>query len=76
MQTSEEIIIKVSPEIAQAYRSATDKQKQWFQAFTSLFFEQGLGNEIDFLGKIMDEISDRAVARGMTPEILESILNE
>jgi hypothetical protein len=25
---------------------------------------------------LMDEISDRAVSRGLTPEILETILNE
>jgi hypothetical protein len=30
----------------------------------------------DFLGKMMDAISDRAIARGLTPEILESILND
>jgi hypothetical protein len=30
----------------------------------------------DFLGKMMDEISDRTIARGLTSEILESILND
>ena len=33
-------------------------------------------SDIDFLRKLMDEISDEAEARGLTPEILESLLNE
>ena len=33
-------------------------------------------NNHDLLGVIMSEISDRAQERGLTPEILESILNE
>jgi hypothetical protein len=35
-----------------------------------------LVHDIDFLRKIMDEISDRTTVRGLTPEILESIINE
>jgi len=76
MKTSEQITIQVSPKVAQAYQNAPENQKQCFQTFVSLFFDQDLGNEIDFLSKIMDEISDRVVSRGLTPEILESILNE
>ena len=76
MKTSEQITIQVSPKVAQAYQNAPENQKQYFQTFVSLFFDQDLGNEIDFLSKIMDEISDRVVSRGLTPEILESILNE
>ncbi|WP_286825911.1 hypothetical protein [Microcystis sp. LSC13-02] len=33
-------------------------------------------DDSDFLGKLMDEISDEAEARGLKPEILESLLNE
>ncbi|MFM5891969.1 MAG: hypothetical protein ACKPFD_12060 [Dolichospermum sp.] len=45
-------------------------------ALVSLFLREDLNEEVDFLGKLMDEISDRAVSRGLTPEILETILNE
>ncbi|MBE9004266.1 hypothetical protein IQ259_04290 [Fortiea sp. LEGE XX443] len=76
MKTNNEITIKVTPEIAQAYQNATNKEKQSLQTLIALFFNQDVTREMDFLGKIMDEISDRAVARGLTPEILESILNE
>ncbi|GCL40334.1 hypothetical protein PN480_00195 [Dolichospermum circinale CS-1225] len=76
MQISEEITIKVSPNVAQAYQKATERKKQSLAALVSLFLREDLNEEVDFLGKLMDEISDRAVSRGLTPEILETILNE
>lgn len=76
MQISEEIKIKVSPNVAQAYQKATDRQKSSLSTLVSIFLREDVNEEMDFLGKLMDEISDRAVARGLTPEILETILNE
>lgn len=76
MQISEEITIKVSPNVAQAYQKATERKKQSLATLVSLFLREDLNEEVDFLGKLMDEISDRAVSRGLTPEILETILNE
>ncbi|MDB9465141.1 hypothetical protein [Dolichospermum circinale] len=76
MQISEEITIKVSPNVAQAYQKATERKKQSLAALVSLFLREDLNEEVDFLGKLMDEISDRAVSRGLTPKILETILNE
>lgn len=76
MKFNNEITIKVTPEVAQAYQKATDQEKQFLQTLIVLFFNQDVTREMDFLGKIMDEISDRAVARRLTPEILEAILNE
>ena len=76
MQISEEITIKVSPNVAQAYQKATERKKQSLATLVSVFFREDDNEKVDFLGKLMDEISDRAVARGLTPEILETILNE
>ncbi|MDJ0597511.1 MAG: hypothetical protein QNJ37_01505 [Crocosphaera sp.] len=76
MQISEEITIKVSSKVAQAYQKATEREKQSLATLVSLFLEQNINEELDFLGQLMDEISDRAVSRGLTPEILQTILNE
>ncbi len=73
MQT---ITLEVSPEIAQAYQFASLEERQQIQQIVSLLLKKEKENDIDFLRKIMDEISDRATARGLTPEILESIINE
>ncbi|MFM7574398.1 MAG: hypothetical protein ACKO4S_14880 [Snowella sp.] len=74
MQISEEITIKVSPNVAQAYQKATERKKQSLATLVSVFLREDENKKVDFLGKLMDEISDRAVARGLTPEILETIL--
>lgn len=75
-QSSEEITVKVSSKAAQAYQQATAKQKENLNTLVSLFLEQEITEDIDSLGTLMDKISERAASRGLTPEILESILNE
>ena len=76
MQNSKEITLKVSGKVAQAYQEATEKEKEYMNTLVNLFLEQEMKEEIDSLGTLMDEISKKAVSRGLTPEILESILNE
>ena len=76
MDSNPEITIKVSPEVAITYQKATEQEKQKLQAIVTLFLERDTSNNNDLLGIIMDQISDRAQERGLTPEILESILNE
>ena len=76
MTISDKITIKVTPQVAQAYNLASTQEKQRLSAIASLCFDENVKDEIDFLGKIMDEISDRAVSRGLTPEILADILDD
>ena len=73
MQT---ITLEVTSEIAEAYQFASLEERQQIQEIVSLLLKKEKENDIDFLRKIMDEISDRATARGLTPEILESTINE
>ncbi|TRU32775.1 MAG: putative toxin-antitoxin system toxin component, PIN family [Microcystis aeruginosa Ma_MB_F_20061100_S20] len=44
--------------------------REWYRIFDTI---PRLIDDRDFLGKLMDEISDRSEARGLTPEILESL---
>lgn len=76
MDSTQEITIKVSREVAIAYQNATEQEKQRLQTLVTLFLDRDTSNNHDLLGIIMNEISDRAQERGLTPEILESILNE
>lgn len=76
MEPIEEITIKVSPEVAEAYQSASPQERQKIQAIVSILLRKQVDKDVAFLRELMDEISDRARARGLTPEILESILNE
>ncbi len=71
-----EITIEVSPEIADAYQSASPQERKKIQAIVSILLQKHADRDIALLRELMDEISDGARARGLTPEILESILNE
>ncbi|TYQ24399.1 hypothetical protein PseudUWO311_19015 [Pseudanabaena sp. UWO311] len=67
------ITIEVSREVAEAYQSASLQERQKIQTIVSLLLHKPVDRDVDLLRELMDEISDRAKERGLTPEILESI---
>lgn len=72
----QKITIEVSPEVAEAYQSASPQERKKIQTIVSILLQKQVDNDVAFLTELMDEISDRARDRGLTPEILKSILNE
>ncbi len=73
MQT-EEITIRVDPEAAQAYRAATEQERRKLDLLLSLRLRDAL-RPSGSLKELMQGITRKAQERGLTPEILESILN-
>ena len=69
------ITIRVSPEAAAAYETAPAEQQRKFDALLSLKLSE-VTRAKRHLEVIMSEMSRKAQERGLTPEILESILNE
>lgn len=67
--------IRVSPEAAYAYETASAEQQRKLDALLSLKLTEVTQAKRP-LEAIMSEISRKAQARGLTPEILNSILNE
>ncbi len=74
MQT-EEITIRVDAEAARAYRAASEEERRRLDLLLSLRLHDVLAPDKS-LREIMQEISRKAQERGLTPEILESILHE
>jgi hypothetical protein len=73
--TTEQITIPVSPGLAKAYGEADPQQRLKL----ALMMEMGLQSAIRdtrTLQEVMRDIGRKARERGMTPEILESILND
>ncbi|MBE9232376.1 hypothetical protein IQ231_11975 [Cuspidothrix issatschenkoi LEGE 03284] len=70
----ENITIQVDPDIAKAYREAEPKKQQKIQIFLNIMLQKAISQKP--LLDIMEEASQQAIANGMTPEILESILND
>ena len=80
MITKEEIIIKVPFEVAEAYRNATEEEREQLQLkIAAIMQSQFITNRLEALARLrntMDKVSQEAQERGLTPEILESILND
>jgi hypothetical protein len=74
MQT-EEITIHVDPAAAQAYRASSDQDRKKLDILLSLRLQDAL-HPGGSLKDVVREISRKAQERGLTPEILESILHE
>lgn len=73
---TENMTIQVEPDVAKAYNSASEQDQKKIQALVRLWLLEISKSPHFSMSEIMDMISDRAQARGLTPEILESILNE
>ncbi len=80
MNMIEEIIIKVPSNIAEAYRRSTKEEQEQIQLKLALIMESNLLNNskeaLQKLRNTMDKASQEAQTNGLTPEILESILQD
>ncbi len=72
---TEKITIRVTPEAARIYQSASEQERRKLDALLSLrLSEVALPSRP--LKELMREASEEAQARGLTPEILKEILVE
>jgi hypothetical protein len=72
MQTKT-IAIRVNAEVARIFEAASEEQRRKFEALLSLKLSDATRSK-RALEDIMSEISQNAQSRGLTPEILDSIL--
>jgi hypothetical protein len=70
------ITIPLESDLAQAYKTASAEEQEKIQILLRLFLREvaELSNQV--LTTLMDTISDQAETRGLTPEILESLLDD
>ncbi|MBJ7901630.1 MAG: hypothetical protein GC158_17325 [Cyanobacteria bacterium RI_101] len=74
-----EIKIKVPLDIAQNYWNATEEERQKIEEKIAFYIQSSnlsRKESLEKLYKTMDTIGKKAQERGLTPEILESLLNE
>ena len=70
------ITIEVDEEVARLYAEASAQDRLKLQMFLSLQLQDFITNPPRPLREVMDEMAAQAAARGLTPEILESILRD
>ena len=68
------ITIPIDPETARAYNFASPEEKRKMQALLSLWLRELAVSESPSLQQVLDEVGKKARARGLTVDILESIL--
>ena len=80
MKTYKQITIKVPSEIAENYYRVPEKKREQIElklaAILDLQLKTNRKEAAQRLRKAMDAASEEAQKNGLTPEILESILNE
>jgi hypothetical protein len=62
--------IKVESELANAYNSAPEKDRERIQLLMRLWLQELSARSDLSLTEVMDMISERAQARGLTPQVL------
>jgi hypothetical protein len=68
------ITIPLDPQTAQAYNSAPAEEKRKIQALLSLWLRELAAGEHPSLQQVLDEVGRKAQERGLTPEMLDSLL--
>lgn len=68
------ITIPLDPETARAYDSAAPEEKRKIQALLSLWLRELAAGDYPPLEQVLDEVGRKAKARGLAPEVLDSIL--
>lgn len=72
--TMQEITIRVTPAAASFYAAASEEQRRKLDALLSLRLSESAGT-CRSLQEIIADASDEAQANGLTPEILEELLD-
>lgn len=75
MSNVEEITIRVDPDAAAAYRAASEEQRRKLDLLLSLRLREVIQPGRS-LTEVMRDIGRKARERGLTPEILQAILDE
>jgi hypothetical protein len=72
---TETITIHVSPQVATAYRTASEEDRRRLDLLVSLQLTDFLRSS-DSLEDAIEDMSREATATGLTPEMLDSIIHE
>ena len=72
---TEQITVSVDPNVARAYRAASDSERRKFDLLVNLRLREAISPRKSLID-VVEEIGRNAERRGLTPEILQSILDE
>ena len=68
------ITILLDPQTARAYDCSSPEEKRKIQVLLSLWLRELAAGEYPSLQQVLDEVGNKAKARGLTAEMLDSLL--
>jgi hypothetical protein len=68
------ITIPLDAQTARAYSSASPEEKKKMEALVGVWLRALAAGQYPSLKKMLDDIGRKAEARGLTPEVLESLM--
>lgn len=71
---TETITLEIDSEAAQAFKAVSANEREKLQVLLGIWLKEFARTDSASLKTTMDEMSEKARGRGLTPEILESIL--
>jgi hypothetical protein len=74
--STETITLEVDSEAARVFRSASTQEQEKLRVLLGIWLKEYARADAASLKETMTEISRNAQSRGLTPEILESVLEE
>jgi len=74
--STEAITLEIDSEAARTFKAASAEEREKLQVLFGVWLKEYARADASSLKEAMDEMSRKARSRGLTPEILESILEE
>jgi hypothetical protein len=72
--STETITLQVESEVARIFEGASGEEREKLQVLLGVWVKEFVKSDSASLKQTMDELSERARSRGLTPETLDSIL--
>ena len=71
---TEPVTLQIEVDAARAFKSASADEREKIQTLMSVLLREYAKTDVTSLKRTMDEIGERAQEKGLTPELLDSIL--
>jgi hypothetical protein len=73
---TETITLEIDSDVARAFKSVSEEQRAKLQILLGIWLQEFSRTDDSTLQQTMDEIGNNAESRGLTPEVLETILGQ
>jgi hypothetical protein len=74
--STETITLEIDSESARLFKSASAEEREKLKVLLGVWLKEYARADVVSLREMMDELSSSAQDKGLTPEILESVLEE